>query len=113
MTIKANGRVCPNNARYIEKWGTQFSIPQSHKNSQGETVLDGFISLMADGEYPYERGDSIKIQKIKGVTLRKASNGQTYYTVYAEVELIKETYRPMKGQRDIKKVGGDIPEELL
>ena len=113
MTIKANGRVYPNSSRYIEGWGTQFSIPQAHKNSQGETVLDGFISLMADGEYPFERGDSIKINKIKGVTLRKANNGQSYYTVYAEIELIKETYRMKKGKRDTARLKDELPDELL
>lgn len=113
MTIKEKAILKPNASRYMDKFGTQFSIPQSHRNSKGEVVQDGFISLVALGEYPFERGDRIRVLKLNGATLRKASNGLPYFTVYADVELIKETYRPIKGQRDIKKLGGDIPEELL
>lgn len=113
MTVKTGASIIPCAARYLQGWGTQFSIPQTHKNERGEIVYDGFISVIASGEYPFEKGDRIKILKIKSATLKKANNGVTYYTVFADIELVKETYRVRKGQRDISKIKDNIPEELL
>lgn len=113
MMIKPNGTVYPISARYVEKWGTQFSVPQMHKGMNGENVMDGFIMLVAAGEYPFERGDGVKVTKINGVLLKKAHNGQPYYSVYADIELIKETYRMKKGKRDVARLEKDLPDELL
>lgn len=111
--VKTGCDVFPNKSRFIQGFGTQFSIPQSHRDEKGDTVFDGYISVMANGEYPFEKGDKIKILKIKSMMLRKAKNGDIYYTAFCDIELIKETYRVRKGQRDISKVINDIPEELL
>lgn len=111
--IKTGVATRPYNAKYIGIMGTQFSVPQSHKGENGETVLDGFIQVVAPGEYKYERGDKIIVTNIKSVMLRKAKNGTPYYTVYADIELDKQTFREKKGKRDIAKLKEDIPEELL
>ena len=113
LGIKVDSLVKPYTARSSHGWGTQFSVPQYHKGDNDRPVLDGYISVVANGEYPFEKGDQIKIIKIKNVFLKKGKNGEMYYTVFADVELVKETYRVKKGQRDIKKVIDDIPEELL
>lgn len=85
---------------------TEFSIPQQHKVS-GKFVKDGFINVLAPGEYDFQRGDTITISEITAATLI-AYNGKQYFSVYAVVGFHKKEVDPTK-----QIIEEDISEEYL
>lgn len=90
---------------------TSFSLPQNHRNPNGVGLIqDGFINLLAPGEYNFERGDTIKVLKINGAELRNW-NGRQYFSIYGEVEYTPASVKLSEPNKDI--LNGDIPEELL
>lgn len=85
---------------------TEFSIPQAHK-ANGKFIQDGFINVLAPGEYDFKRGDTITISEITGATLI-TFNGKQYFSVYATVDFHKKEVDPTK-----QIIEEDISEEYL
>lgn len=105
--LKVGGEYRPISSKVVElgKY-TQFSIPQSHKD-KGKYVKDGFINVLAPGEYGFQRGDTITISEITAATLI-AYNGKQYFSVYALVDFHKKEVDPTK-----QIIAEDISEEYL
>ena len=105
--LKVGGEYRPFASKVVElgKY-TQFSIPQSHKD-KGKYVLDGFINVLAPGEYDFNKGDTITVSEITAATLI-AYEGKQYFSVYAVVDLHKKQQDPTK-----KIIAEDISEEYL
>lgn len=105
--LKVGGEYRPISSKVVElgKY-TQFSIPQSHKD-KGKYVKDGFINVLAPGEYDFKKGDIITISEITAATLRYY-NGRQYFSLYATVEVYKPEIDQTKQQ-----IAEDISEEYL
>lgn len=85
---------------------TQFTFKQYHKDGR-ELAKDGYINVLAPGEYDYEKGDTVTISEITAATLRYY-NGRQYFSLYATVEVHKPEIDQTKQQ-----IAEDISEEYL
>lgn len=105
--LKVGGeyRPCASKVVGLGKY-TEFSIPQIHK-ANGKYIQDGFINVLAQGEYDFKKGDTITISEITATTLI-AYEGKQYFSVYAIVDFHKKAV-------DLTKqiIAEDISEEYL
>ena len=86
---------------------TSFSVPQ-YKRIDGVEVPQGFIGVLAAGEYPcLMRGDKIILRKITGANVKDGK----YFSVFAEIEYIAaEDDIPEQNKQMLY---DNIPEDLL
>lgn len=109
--VKEGHELKPCSATYLGDIGTSFSVSQSHKEN-GKLIWDGYLQVIAPSKYDFEVGDKIVVTKIKSVVLRRWRDGAQRFSVYADVDFIKQR-QSKRGQREIRKLKDDIPEELL
>ena len=109
--VKVGKVYAPVSARII-KGGqyTQFSISQRHKGADRKYIKDGFINVLVNGEYVFNKGDTIKILKQTAANLI-SWNGKQYFSIYAEIEYITAEQRDFDDT--FQGMDEDIPEELL
>ena len=112
--IKVGRKYKPVSSRPVKGGAeTQFSIPQSHRDSNGNLVYDGFLNILCTGKYPWVKGcgDMIEIKKIIGAS-RRTDNDKVFVGLICEIE-----YHTAKQMALAKEDGGswddDIPDELL
>lgn len=113
--IKVGQLLKPYSARLVSGGKkTQFSIPQYHKDEDGNFHKDGFINLVAKGNYPWVKGsnDVIKLVAVKSVSIWKA-NGNQYVGIAADIEYITAEQNPYDKPDGTGSWDDDIPDELL
>lgn len=105
--ILVNEEVKPCNVKLVKRGTcTQWGVSQTHIDKRNCFHKDGFINVLAKGkDYDYIEGDSIMLTQINGVDLMEYK-GKKYFTVYADVVVIKPGHNA-----DI--VQDDIPDDLL
>ncbi len=83
--VKVGKTYNPSGAKIVQggKY-TQFTIPQSHWEN-GRYVMDGYLNILAPGEYTFQKGDRITVKQISAVTLRLYGQTQ-YFSVYAKID---------------------------
>lgn len=90
---------------------TIFDVPVAHWTGKYKK-LDGFISIVANGSYKWEKGDLIKIKQrdVRGVERREWNSYVTVSIYVNAVELIKAKDRVAEENKDT--LDDNIPEEL-
>lgn len=84
---------------------TRFAVPQFHRQGDKD-VADGFINILAKGDYDFHRGDTIRILRITGANVISAK----YFSIFAEIEHIPAMIA--KAEQNSKLLEHDIPDDI-
>ena len=105
--IRLNGEYFPIKAVSLKNGAyTSFGVPLYHREGEKE-VTDGFVSIVAKGEYNFHRGDSIKVLDITGVNMKDGKYVSMFCNIKYKTNMkVKET-----PNRDV--IDRDIPDDLI
>lgn len=93
---------------------TEFSCPQYTRKPDGKWRPDGFINVIAKGQYDFRKGDMIIVHAadISGVNRQEPHPGSTYVSLFVE-KVDHMTKQQVVEEPTRELLDDNIPEDLL